>query len=859
MINPEKLSIDELLKSLRVDPTKGLTEEEVLKRRSIHGLNQIQPGKVRSSWSIFIAQFKNLIVGLLVVAALVSFFFEDYYEMVAILAVILINAVIGFILESQANRSMHALKSLEQPNAKVIRQGKVIQIPFQELVPGDLLSVEAGDLIGADARLLKTNALEVNESALTGESLPTIKQTSAITEDVTIGDQSNMIFRGTSVTRGNGLALVVFIGKETQIGNVSSMIEEAQEEELPLNKKLNKFSKTLIWLSFAIMVPFVGIGLLQSKEPYLLIETAIALVVAAIPEGLPIVATIALASGMLRLSKKKVLVSKLAAVETLGSTNIILTDKTGTLTENHLKVLETHPELSKSTNSTNLLTTLVLCNNAEINDHDKDVGDPVEIALLKWAEEIEPNSIHQIRSIWTKTDEMPFESETRIMITFHQNGKELRVSLKGSTTEVLKKCSFYEEQGAIKKLDEPGIQYWMEQTDLLSAKGLKVLAAAYQVIEEPNSTKEDHFILAGLVGLQDPPRHDVQDSIAEFKNAGIRVVMVTGDHPETSKAIAKDIGLIDEHDHHVMQGKDLLFDSEKTSELLNTSVFSRVSPEQKLRLVEFYQSQNLVVAMTGDGVNDAPALKKADIGIAMGLRGTEVAKEAADMILQNDSFTSITDAIKQGRIIFNNIRNFVIFLLSCNLSEILVVSSAAFLNWGSPLLPLQILFLNIVTDVFPALALGMGQGSKKDVLQEPRTINEPILTKAYWRSLIVYALTITLSILGVYAYASFHLGLSEIQTNNVAFFTLAFAQLFHPFNLIKRGANIFQNSIVRNPHLWASIIFCSLLLLGASLISPINQLLELSFPKKEMWNLIFIGSLLPIPLIHFFKFLKLIN
>nr|WP_262897659.1 cation-transporting P-type ATPase [Algoriphagus lutimaris] len=779
--------------------------------------------------------------------------------MVAILAVILINAVIGFILESQANRSMHALKSLEQPNAKVIRQGKVIQIPFQELVPGDLLSVEAGDLIGADARLLKTNALEVNESALTGESLPTIKQTSAITEDVTIGDQSNMIFRGTSVTRGNGLALVVFIGKETQIGNVSSMIEEAQEEELPLNKKLNKFSKTLIWLSFAIMVPFVGIGLLQSKEPYLLIETAIALVVAAIPEGLPIVATIALASGMLRLSKKKVLVSKLAAVETLGSTNIILTDKTGTLTENHLKVLETHPELSKSTNSTNLLTTLVLCNNAEINDHDKDVGDPVEIALLKWAEEIEPNSIHQIRSIWTKTDEMPFESETRIMITFHQNGKELRVSLKGSTTEVLKKCSFYEEQGAIKKLDEPGIQYWMEQTDLLSAKGLKVLAAAYQVIEEPNSTKEDHFILAGLVGLQDPPRHDVQDSIAEFKNAGIRVVMVTGDHPETSKAIAKDIGLIDEHDHHVMQGKDLLFDSEKTSELLNTSVFSRVSPEQKLRLVEFYQSQNLVVAMTGDGVNDAPALKKADIGIAMGLRGTEVAKEAADMILQNDSFTSITDAIKQGRIIFNNIRNFVIFLLSCNLSEILVVSSAAFLNWGSPLLPLQILFLNIVTDVFPALALGMGQGSKKDVLQEPRTINEPILTKAYWRSLIVYALTITLSILGVYAYASFHLGLSEIQTNNVAFFTLAFAQLFHPFNLIKRGANIFQNSIVRNPHLWASIIFCSLLLLGASLISPINQLLELSFPKKEMWNLIFIGSLLPIPLIHFFKFLKLIN
>lgn len=859
MIKPAKLSIEELLKSFQVDPSKGLTEEEVLKRRSIHGLNQIQPPKARSAWSIFIAQFKNLIVGLLVVAALVSFFFEDYYEMIAILAVILINAVIGFILESQANRSMHALKALEQPTSKVIRDGKVTQIPFQELVPGDLLSVEAGDLIGADARILKTNALEVNESALTGESLPTIKQTAAIPEEVSIGDQSNMIFRGTSVTRGNGLAMVVFIGKETQIGNVSSMIEEAQEEELPLNKKLNKFSKTLIWLSFAIMIPFVGIGLLQSKEPYLLIETAIALVVAAIPEGLPIVATIALASGMLRLSKKKVLVSKLAAVETLGSTNIILTDKTGTLTENHLKVLETLPELSTLNQSENLLTTLVLCNNAELNDQNTDVGDPVEIALLKWAEEIEPNSIHEIRSIWTKTDELPFESETRIMTTFHQKGKELRVSLKGSTAEVLKKCTFFEDRGVIKNLDETGIQYWLEQTDLLSAKGLKVLAAAFQVVEESSSTKENHFILAGLVGLQDPPRHDVLDSITEFKNAGIRVVMVTGDHPETSKAIAKEIGLMDQHDQIVIQGKDLLFDSEKAAEMLDHSVFSRVSPEQKLRLVEFYQSHNMVVAMTGDGVNDAPALKKADIGIAMGLRGTEVAKEAADMILQNDSFTSITDAIKQGRIIFNNIRNFVIFLLSCNLSEILVVSSAAFLNWGSPLLPLQILFLNIVTDVFPALALGMGQGTKKDVLQEPRTINEPILTKAYWRSLIVYSLTITLSILGIYAYASFQLGLSEIQTNNVAFFTLAFAQLFHPFNLIKKGAHIFQNSIVRNPHLWASIIFCSALLIGACLISPINQLLELSLPTKEMWYLIFMGSLLPIPLIHFLKFLKLIN
>lgn len=858
VLNPENLSIEELLQKLEVNPDKGLTDNEALRRRLKYGLNEIPSSKNRSSWNIFIAQFRNLIVLLLLVAAVISFLFSDFIEGLAILAVILVNSIIGFILEAQANRSMQALKALEQPNAKVFRNGTLTTIPIQDLVPGDILSFEAGDLIGADARLLKANRLEINESSLTGESLPASKETDLIKGKVSIGDKANMVFRTTSVTRGNGLAIVIFTGKDSEIGHVSTMIHEAHEEELPLNKRLNSFSKKLIWLSFVIMIPFVGIGLIQSKDPYLLIETAIALIVAAIPEGLPIVATIALASGMLRLSKKKVLVRKLAAVETLGGTNIILTDKTGTLTENHLEVVETRPDKSDPPYN-KLLEVMVLCNNAAINEDLKNIGDPVEIALLLWVQKDSSALVNQSHNQWSKEGEVPFESKTRIMVTFHKRGKTIQTSMKGSTEDVLKHCKYEEKNGELKKLDEQAKSYWKEQTRILSAKGLKVIAGAYKVSENSNLDTEDDLIIAGLVGLQDPARPDVFDAIAECKNAGIKVVMVTGDHPETSKAIANNIGLITEEDNRVIQGKDLTFGENESTELLSASVFSRVSPEQKLRLVEYYQSRGLIVAMTGDGVNDAPALKKANIGVAMGLRGTEVAKEAADMILQDDSFSSIVTAIKQGRIIFNNIRNFVIYLLSCNLSEILVVSFAAFLNWGSPLLPLQILFLNLVTDVFPALALGMGQSSKKSVLKEPRTINEPILTKAHWKSLIVYAIIITLSVLGVFFYCSVIIELDEVKTNNVAFFTLAFAQLLHPFSLIKRGENLIKNSIVSNPHLWASIAFCSILLLLASSMAPFKNLLHLDFPSSKMWILIALGSLLPVPIIHLLKSFKMIK
>lgn len=859
MHHPESQTTEEVTKNFEVDPERGLTDRQVSEGAAKYGLNVFASAKTRSSWTIFLAQFRNAIVVLLLAATGISLLFGDLVEALAILAVILLNAIIGFILESQANRSMNALKSLEQPDVKVIRNGLLSHITIQELVPGDLLSFEAGDLIGADARLIRATALEINESPLTGESVPVTKHSEVLENPVGLGDQANMVFRGTSVTRGNGLAVVAFTGKDTEIGHIAAMVDEAQAEEIPLNKKLNKFSKTLIWLTVLIMVPFVVTGLLQSKDFYLMVETAIALAVAAIPEGLPIVATIALASGMLKLSKKKVLVRKLAAVETLGGTNIILTDKTGTLTENHLEVVERVTANEHSLENKKLMEVMVLCNNAAINHGMREVGDPVETALLSWAVKIVPGYVDQLRKRWSKRGEVPFESETRIMITLHQHGEVFQVSVKGATADVLKECKFYQHNGEVKRLNNSQVNYWLDQTESLSKRGLKVLAGAYRLPPKPDIEINEDLVMVGLVGLLDPARPDVAEAITECKSAGIKVVMVTGDHPETARSIAHSIGLINGQNDHAVHGQDLVFGENASADLSDVSIYSRVTPEQKLRLVEYYQAQGLVVAMTGDGVNDAPALKKADIGVAMGLRGTEVAKEAADMVLQDDSFSSIVAAIKQGRVIFNNIRNFVIYLLSCNLSEILVVSSAAFLNWGSPLLPLQILFLNLVTDVFPALALGMGQGGKDLTLQQPRALGEPILTKAHWRSLIIYALFITIGVLGAFFYALKVEDFDAIQANNVAFFTLAFAQLIHPFSLIKREESLFKNGIVRNPHLWASIVFCSALLLVAGSVSPFNQLLNLQPVSRGMILVIGGGSLLPLILIQIFKRLRLLS
>jgi len=752
-------------------------------------------------------------------------------------------------------------KSLDKVFALVIRDGRTKKIEARELVPGDVLALEAGDVVPADARLMSLAHLEVNESALTGESVPVVKNADEVLDaDIVLGDRVNMVFKGTAVSGGNARAIVTNTGANTEMGAISKMVDQAQKEEIPLNIKLNVFSKKLIWLTILIIIPFVVVGLTRGNDAYLMIETAIALAVAAIPEGLPIVATISLARGTLKLAKSNVIVKKLAAVETLGETNVILTDKTGTLTENRLKVekLELANTQGNEAAFSNFLTTALLCNNAFMDESGQSIGDPVETALLKYVHSYDNSLIERTSAIWSEVDEKPFDSVSRYMMSLQKGKDGYFVAVKGSPTEVLDLCGYTDDEKH-SVLDQKMHKYWVNKTGELARDGLKVLGFAYKQLNDPTDDYAQSLTFIGLAGFLDPPRAEVKQSILESQEAGIKIVMVTGDHPETAKAIARQVNLVPEGVAvNVIHGKDLSIESfDENQEIIDqTHIFSRVTPEQKLKLVSYFQNKGFVVAMTGDGVNDAPALKKSDIGIAMGIEGTQVAEEAADMVLQDDSFASIVKAIKQGRIIFENIKNFIIYLLSCNLTEVMVVAIAAFSNVSSPLLPLQILFLNIVTDVFPALALGMGAGGHDIMKHRSRNMNEPILNHKNWAAIVIYSGVMTLSIMTLFYYSIFYLEHDAVTSNNIAFFTLAFAQLWHPFNLIGRRDHLIRNEIVQNKYLWSAILFCVGLLAAAYAMPALNEVLQLTSLSLDVWTYIMIASMLPLVIIKILKEMK---
>lgn len=828
---------------------------EVNLRREKYGFNELKAKQRTPRLTIYIRQFKNSIVFLLVLAASVSFIFQDYTEGVAIIAVIFINSIIGYILESQAIRSMEALKRLDKVMAKVMRSGQLGEVEAKELVPGDVIMLEAGDLVPADARILEMAHIEMNESTLTGESIPVVKEVNLLHAEATVlGDRTNMLFKGTSVSKGNAKAIVVATGQYTEIGNISSMMESAEKEEVPLNRKLDVFSKKLIWLTILIILPFVVFGLLREDNLYLLIETAIALAVAAIPEGLPIVATISLARGMLNLSKSRVIVKKLAAVETLGETDLIMTDKTGTLTKNDLQVgalALTDDDSSEVIED--FVKVAVMCNNAAL-DNEQGLGDPVEVALLRWVKGHDADMISTIQLQWKEIEERPFDSERKFMSTLYQSKAGAYFSAaKGSTEVILELCT---QQGN-QPLSATMRKQWIDKTSDLAKEGYKVLAFACAAHQTIPAIHDQQLQFLGLVGFIDPPREEVSAAINECHQAGIKVVMVTGDHPETAVAIANQINLVPSG--NVVQsihGRDLIVNDQNAALIDKTQIFSRVTPQQKMELVDYFHSKNMIVGMTGDGVNDAPALKKADIGIAMGLRGTQVAEEAADMILQDDSFTSIVVAIRQGRIIFNNIKNFVIYLLSCNLTEIMVVAIAAFSNLSLPLLPLQILFLNLVTDIFPALALGMGLGSKDIMKNQSRKPNDPILNRDNWLSIILYAAVMTVSIFSLFVYSTFVMHNDPAISNNMAFFTLALAQLWHPFNLIKGESGFLKNEIISNKHLWFAILFCLAILAVTYFTPALAALLSIGKLSLNTWLYIVAASLLPVVIIRCIKWLK---
>ena len=893
--NPYTLSVEEILHLSETDIVAGISKTEAEKRSKEFGLNVYQAQKPKPIWLMLIQQFNSPIVYLLVFGMAVSIYFKDYIEGIAIGVVILINAIIGFLMELQARNSMNALKEMDVILSKVIRDGKVQEIPSEKLTVGDIVVLEAGDVVPGDGRLAELNQLQCDESSLTGESLPTEKNLEKLPEDAALGDQHNMVFKGTSVINGNGKAVITGIAHDTELGKITSLVESSEETITPLDRKLNVLSKKLIWLTLIMTAIFAITGILQGKEWVSIVKTSIALAVAAFPEGLPIVSTVALSYGMLHMARRNVIVKNLSSVETLGSTTVILTDKTGTLTENKIYVdtfsfpdenLKVHikndtlifdnGEIKNSQENFEKLKLIgALCNNATVKEDKtkkKLLGDPVEIALIHLANTT-GSTADDFHTRYQRIGEVPFNSEIKIMGTLHKNAKNSKgtdgtarnkregrhfVAAKGSVEHLIEKCQQTQSGATIKALGEKEKKAIIAESEKMAAQGLRVLAFAYK--EGKEFGKDDFLkdlIYVGMIGFLDPPRLDIKHAILSCRKAGIKVVMITGDHPLTALNIAQKTGLIDENEQNVMTGKDLpdgdLHTGEWRKKILSTAVFARTTPKQKLDIAAVYQKAHNIVAMTGDGVNDAPALKQADVGIAMGLRGTQVAKETANIVVKDDSFASIVKAVAQGRAIFQNIQKFVIYLVSCNLSEIFIVTTLGFIAPASTLLPLQILFLNMVTDVFPALALGLGKGDKTIMEHPPKDPNAPIVSNRKWIDITLYALIITFSVMAALIYCQQVLKIDNESENNVAFITLAFSQLFHVFNMSSVGSNLFVNDVTKNKFVWLAILICTGVMVLIYVFAQMRLVLGLIELPVNLWIVCILASLIPLFFIQIYK------
>ncbi len=872
--DPHAIPAEKILSEFKVDPDKGLTASEVAAGLKKHGPNRLKAAKSKNIGLIFLEQFLDPIIYILAAAMALAYFFGEWLEGTAVLIVILITVLIGFFMEWQAIRSVEALQKMVETQANVLRDGKEKHIKATGLVPGDIVILESGDVIPADCRMLETESFAVKEAILTGESNQIEKNIESLPDKVPLANRNNMLYKGTIAVRGKSKAIVIATGIETEIGRISELTSSAKKESTPLEKKLAKLSRWLIWLTLILAILIVATGYFQGKDLMLMIKTGIALAVAAIPEGLPIVATIALARGMLRLSKRNVVIKKLEAVQTLGETGIICTDKTGTLTENQMSVH--HVVLGTSefpaTKAANFKEDLAfekliligsLCNNSKLKNGGF-TGDAVEIALVEFAAEM-GFDYKELQGKYPKILEVPFDAEIKKMATLHDFESEYLICVKGALEALLDSCSLVLTEEGPKEFQDK--EKWQQQAKLIAAEGMRVLAFAFRESKEKPEyeTLMENLTFVGILGFLDPPRKDIKKAIETYKNAGIRVVMVTGDHPDTARKIGEEIGLIavDAPEEMVVHGSDLeeiaTLTKDRQKTIMQAGIFARMVPGQKLNLVEFYQKNKAIVGMLGDGVNDAPALKKADIGIAMGIRGTEAAKEVADVILMDDKFTSTELAIRQGRTIFENIRQFVIFLLSCNLAEIISVALASLSNLPMPLLPLQILFLNLITDVFPALALGVGKGDPNIMKDPPRDPKEPILTKKLWTATVLYGLSITVAVIGVVAYTHFKMGLSSILVNNIAFYTLILGQLLNVFNLPRRKISFLKNEVTANPWVWASLVFSILIMVLVYHIPVMAEALSLVPLSANHFVVIIVFGAASLLISQILKRLKLAN
>ncbi|MGD8329043.1 MAG: cation-transporting P-type ATPase [Acidobacteriota bacterium] len=865
-----------VLEALEVDPERGLDADEAARRLRVHGANELRAVSTISAREILVRQFKSLIVALLVAAAALSLLFGEWIEGIAIITVLLLNAVLGFVAELRAVRSMEALRRLGRVEVRVRRDGVEHHCPAAGLVPGDIVLLEGGDTVAADLRLIEASKLQADESTLTGESVPVGKSSESVAQDALLAERRDMLFKGTAVTRGSGVGVVVATGMATELGAIADLVEQAGEESTPLERRLAELGRRLVWVTLAIAAASAVSGILAGKDVLLMVETGIALAVAAVPEGLPVVATIALGRGMWRMARRHALINKLSAVETLGATTLILTDKTGTLTENRMTVrtialpagtvevggesLEVTGEFRRDSEEIapdgalrELLEAAVLCANATLQQEDDGgitgFGDPLEVALLVAGRKAGLERAELVRRRPEEREEA-FDPETKMMATFHADGGAWVVAVKGAAEAVLRHCDAVRDVGEARPCDDGERQRWSERNRNMAADGMRVLAVACKRATSLDEDPYEGLTLLGLVGLLDPPRTDVRPALEACRRAGVRVVMVTGDQAPTAEKIARAVGLVAEGERTaVLSGRelrDLCAEGGGRNGLLETTIFARVDPAQKLEILAMHQRAGDVVAMTGDGVNDAPALKKADIGVAMGKRGTQVAREAADMVLTDDAFSAIVEAIHQGRVIFGNIRQFVFYLLSCNVSEIMIVAGASVLAVPLPILPLQILFLNLVTDVFPALALALGEGAPQVMERPPRPPEESVLRRRDWTRIVVYGLIITAAVLASLAIALYVLGYDRRRAVTISFLTLAAAQLWHVFNARQQDSSFLGNDVVRNPWVWGALALCAGLLAAAVYLPVLSTALRTSGPGATGWALVMAMSLLPL-------------
>ena len=891
----------EVEKELETDLEKGLSKEKVEERQEKYGFNELQQIAKKSLFQRFLEQFKDFSIIVLIIAAIVSGIVgvlqgEGITDTIIILIVVIVNAIIGVAQESKAEKSLEALQKLSDHASKVIRNENMEVVPSKELVPGDIIVLDTGDYIPADLRIIEAVNLKTQESSLTGESVP-VEKTSEIIEEqeIGIGDRKNMLFSSSLVTYGRGKGIVVETGMTTEVGKIAGMINSTEKQETPLQQKLDKLGKTLGIAALVICAVIFILGILQGKEIISMFMTAVSLAVAAIPEGLVAVSTIVLAIGVQKMVKKNAIVKRLPAVETLGSATVICSDKTGTLTQNKMTVEkifwnDATREASNISDDeideelTKLVYANMLCNDTKISSDGTLTGDPTETALVDMGFKL--NFDPSIYDRMERVEEIPFDSDRKLMTAVNKVGDKYVVYTKGGIDEILKRCTSYEIGGQISEGLESYINKIRQENEKMAENALRVLGCAYKEIDhiptkEEMKTIENDLIFIGMVGMIDPPREEAKLAVEKCKTAGIKTVMITGDHKITATAIAKKLGIL-ENDDEAITGLELeqMTDEELEKNVRHYSVYARVSPEHKVRIVKAWQKNGEVVAMTGDGVNDSPALKKADIGCAMGIVGTDVAKEAADVILTDDNFATVVSAVEEGRKIYDNILKVIQFLLSSNIGEVVVLFFATLLtplfskwfgitdiNGLEILLPIHILWINLVTDSLPALALAFDPANSDIMQRKPIKPGKGIFTKGMtWRvvyqGIMIGGLTLAAFMIGLATtkepIGTLTLDQSKIEVGQtMAFVTLALSELVHVFNVRDNKKTIFKTGIFNNMKLIGAIIISALLMFVILLIPGLREIFSIPvLPKENIIELICL-VLAPIVIVEIFKLLKI--